>query len=61
MWGKFAPIRIRHVIRRMRSGCKRIVNGILWELSELITQERIAVGFSNLVEGLITLPVMYDH
>jgi len=24
----------------MRSGCKRIVNGILWELSELITRER---------------------
>ena len=30
------------------------VNGILWEMSELITQERIAVGSSNLVEGLIT-------
>jgi len=29
-------------------------NGILWEMSELITQERIAVGSSNLVEGLIT-------
>jgi len=27
------------------------VNGILWEMSELITQERIAVGSSNLVEG----------
>ena len=37
-----------------RSGCKRIVNGILWEMSELITQERIAAGSSNLVEGLIT-------
>ena len=30
------------------------VNGILWEMSELITQERIAIGSSNLVEGLIT-------
>jgi len=30
------------------------VNGILWEMSELITQERIAVGFSNLVDGLMT-------
>ena len=30
------------------------VNGILWEMSELITQERIAVGSSNLVDGLIT-------
>ena len=30
------------------------VNGILWEMSELITQVRIAVGSSKLVEGLIT-------
>jgi len=30
------------------------VNGILWEMSELITQERIAVGSSNLLEGLNT-------
>jgi len=30
------------------------VNGILWEMSELITRERIAVGSSNLVEGLTT-------
>ena len=37
------------------------VNGILWEMSELITQERIAVGSSNLVEGLTTWPAMYDH
>jgi len=52
--GKNLPLRIRHVIRRMRSCCKRIVNGILWEMSELITQERITVGSSNLVEGLNT-------
>jgi len=45
----------------MRSGCKRIVNSILWEMSELITQERIAVGSSNLVDGLTTLPAMYDY
>jgi len=37
------PLRIGHVTLRMRSGCKRIVNGILWEMSELITQERIAI------------------
>ena len=30
------------------------VNGILWEMSELITQERIDTGSSNLVEGLTT-------
>ena len=30
------------------------VNGILWEMSELITQERLAVGCSNFVEGLTT-------
>ena len=30
------------------------VNGILWEMSELITQERIAIGSSNLLEGLTT-------
>ena len=52
--GKNCPLRIGHVIRRMHSGCKRIVNGILWEMSELITQERIAIGSSNLVEGLTT-------
>jgi len=45
---------IGHVIQRMRSGCKHIVNGILWEMSELTTQERIAVGSSNLVEWLTT-------
>jgi len=37
------------------------VNGILWEMSVLITQERIVVGSSNLVEGLTTWPAMYDH
>ena len=52
--GKNLPLCIGHVIRRMRSGCKRIVNGILWEMSELITQERIAVGSSKLLEGLTT-------
>jgi len=45
----------------MRSGCKRIVSGILWQMSELITQERIAVGSSNLVEGLTTWPAIYDY
>ena len=28
------------------------VNGILWEMSELMTQERVAVRSSNLVEAL---------
>ena len=46
--GKICPRRIGHVIRRMRSGCRRIVNGILWEMSELITQERIAVRIFKL-------------
>ena len=39
----------------------RIDSGILWEMSELITQEWIAVGSSNLVVGLTTRPAMYDH
>ena len=30
------------------------VNGILWEMSELITQEQIAVESSNFAQGLIT-------
>jgi len=30
-------------------------------MTELITQERTAVGYSNLVEGLTTWPTMYDH
>jgi len=54
--GKICRLRIGHVIWRMCSGCKRIVNGrpILWEMSELITQEKIAVGSSNFMEGLTT-------
>jgi len=59
--GKNLPLRIGHVIRRMHSGCNRIVDGIICEMSELITQERIAIGSSNLVEGLTTWPAMYDH
>jgi len=30
-------------------------------MSELITQEQIAVGSPSLVQGLTTLPAMYDH
>ena len=52
--GKVCPLCIGHVIRRVRSGCKRIVNGILWEMSELTTHEWITVGSSNLKEGLTT-------
>ena len=40
--GKICPLRIGHVIRRTHSGYKRIVNGVLQEMSEVITQERIA-------------------
>jgi len=54
--GKICPLRIGHMIRCMRSGYTHIVNGILLEMSELITEERIAVGSSNLAEGLITDP-----
>jgi len=37
-----------HMITPMRNGCKRIFNGILWEMSELITQERITVRIFKL-------------
>jgi len=39
-----------HLIRRMRSGLVRIFSGNIWETLLLITQERIGVGASNLVE-----------
>jgi len=39
-----------HVIRYMRSGRVRIFNGNQWETLLLITQERIGVGSSYLVE-----------
>jgi len=42
------PIRIGHVIWRMHGGCERIVNGILWKMRKLITQEHIAVGSGRL-------------
>jgi len=51
MGGRNNEVRTR--IRRMRSGCKHIVIGILWKMSEVITQERIAAGSSNFVERLI--------
>ena len=37
-----------------RSDLPSHVNGILREMSELVTQEGIAVGSSNYVEGLTT-------
>jgi len=52
--GKICPLRIGRVILRTRSGCNRIVNDILWEISEVITQEWIVVGSLKLVEGLTT-------
>jgi len=53
--GQNLPVHIGHVIRRLRSGCIRIINvdDILWKMSELITQERIAVGSSNSVAELV--------
>jgi len=59
--GEICPLHLGHVTQHMRSGCKCIVNGILWEMSELITQEWKAIGSSNLVEGLTMWPAMYDH
>jgi len=59
--GKICPLRTCNVILRMRSGCKRIVDGILWGMPELITRERIAVESSNLADGWSTRPAMYDH
>jgi len=44
----------------MRSGCERIVSGIL-PMSELITQGRIAVVSSNLVDGLTTSCMKTDE
>jgi len=43
--------------------CKRIVNGILWEMSELITRERIAVRILKLGGWIdyVTRHVLYDH
>jgi len=55
------PTHMSRDTSHMRSGCKRIFSGILWEMSELITQERTAVRSSNLVKGLTIWPAMYDH
>ena len=52
----FDPLLISHVIRRMRSGRVRIINGNQWETLSLITQERIGVGASTLV-GIIDVGV----
>jgi len=46
----FDPLLTGHVIRCMRSGLVRIFNGNQWETLSLITQERIGVGASNMVE-----------
>jgi len=50
------PLLTGHVIRRLRSGRVRIVNGNQWETLSLITEERIGVGASNLV-GIIDVGV----
>ena len=46
----FDPLVTGHVIQRMRSGRVRIFIGNQWETLSLITQERIGVGASTLVE-----------
>ena len=50
----FDPLVTGHVIRRMRSGRVRILNGNQRETLYLINQERIGMGSSNLVAGLVT-------
>jgi len=50
--GKIFPVRTVNVIRCMRSGYKSIVSGGLLQMSQLVSQERIGVESSNLVEGL---------
>ena len=52
----FDPLLTGHVIRRMRSGRVRILNGNQWETLSLITQEGIGVGASNLV-GIIEVGI----
>ena len=52
----FDPLLTGHVIRRMRSGRVRIINGNQWETLSLITQERTGVGASTLV-GIIDVGV----
>jgi len=42
-----------HVIRRMHSGRVRIFNGNRRETLITVTQERIGLGSSNLVAGLV--------
>ena len=48
------PLLTGHVIRRMRSSRVRIFSGNQRETLELITQERIGLGSSNLVARLVT-------
>ena len=52
----FDPLLTGHVIRRMRSGRVRIINGNQWKTLSPITQERIGVGASTLV-GIIDVEV----
>jgi len=49
-------------VQRMLS-CKRVVIDIQWEMSQLklISQERICVGSSNLVDGLTKWLSMYNQ
>jgi len=49
MWEKFTATH-----RSRDTGHAQWLQTILWEMLELITQERIAIGSSNLVEGLNT-------
>ena len=57
----FLTLCTSHVIWRMRSGFKCIINGNVWEMSWLITQLRIGLASSNLMWRFNTWFAMCDH
>ena len=48
--GKNLPVRIGHMIghMHMRSVCKRILGGILWEISELMLHKKTFNGLNRI-------------
>jgi len=56
-----APVPKFATVRCMRSGCKHTGGRWQTETSQLISQERIGVGSSNLVDELITWRATYGH